>query len=401
MQPLAGVRVIEAAQMISAPMAGVILAEQGAEVIKVELADGVGDRLRQLGSQRNSMSALFNGVNRGKRSVTLDTKHPDGLEALLNLCATADVFLQNFRPGAAERMGVGEAQLRAINPDIVYVSVSGFGSTGPKADQKVYDYVIQAMTGMADLQQGDTGAPQLIRQFVVDKTTAITVSQAITAALFARERGHGGQHVELSMLDIGLWFFWPDGMMDRSLIGDGSQVGSDIAESSHFADMYSIRPTLDGAVAFVASGNRTWPNLCRAFAPALLDDPRFTTMRDRDVNSEALGLIFDEALASLTTAEALQRMVDNDVPGARVVRRDEVADDAQVVHNESLVRLDDGPIGARIEARPPVSFNGGARAVPAAAPALGADTVAVLASLGYDDDRIAQLSADGVLGPLG
>ncbi len=401
MQPLAGVRVIEAAQMISAPMAGVILAEQGAEVIKVELADGVGDRLRQLGSQRNSMSALFNGVNRGKRSVTLDTKHPDGLQALIDLCATADVFLQNFRPGAAERMGVGEAQLRAINPDIVYVSVSGFGSTGPKAEQKVYDYVIQAMTGMADLQQGDTGAPQLIRQFVVDKTTAITVSQAITAALFARERGHGGQHVELSMLDIGLWFFWPDGMMDRSLLGDGGRTGGDIAESSHFADMYSIRPTLDGAVAFVASGNRTWPNLCRAFAPALLDDPRFTTMRDRDVNGEALGLIFDEAVASLTTAEALQRMVDHDVPGARVVGRDEVADDAQVIHNESLVRLDDGPVGARIEARPPVSFNGEARAVPAAAPALGADTVAVLASLGYDDDRIARLSADGVLGPLG
>ena len=294
------------------------------------------------------MTALFNSVNRGKRSVTLDTKHPDGLQALLDLCATADVFLQNFRPGAAERMGVGEAQVRAINPDIVYVSVSGFGSTGPKAEQKVYDYVIQAMTGMAALQQGDTGAPQLVRQFVVDKTTAITVSQAITVALFARERGHGGQHVELSMLDIGLWFFWPDGMMDRSLTGDG------IAEASHFADMYSIRPTRDGAVAFVASGNRTWPNLCRAFKPELLDDPRFTTMRDRDVNGEALAAIFDEAVGSLTTSEAMQRMVDNDVPGARIVTRDEVAHDAQVIHNGSLVQLDDGPIGPRVEARPPV-----------------------------------------------
>ena len=142
--------------------------------------------------------------------------------------------------------------LRAINPEIIYVSVSGFGSTGPKSGQKVYDYVIQAMTGMAALQEGDTGAPQLVRQFVIDKTTAVTVSQAITAALFARERGMGAQHVELSMLDIGLWFFWPDGMMDLALDGD------DVRHASHFADMYSLRRTTDGAITFVASGNRSW-----------------------------------------------------------------------------------------------------------------------------------------------
>ena len=172
-------------------------------------------------------------------------------------------------------------------------------------------------------------------------------------------------------------------------------------DSTHFADMYSIRPTKDGAVAFVVGGNRSWPNLCRAFKPGLLDDPRFTTMRDRDEHGEELGAIFDEAVGSLTTAEALQRMADHDVPGARVVRRDEVAADAQVIHNGSLVHLDDGPIGPRVEARPPASFGNGERPVPAAAPALGADTEAVLASLGYDDERIARLEAAGVLGPSG
>ncbi len=155
----------------------------------------------------------------------------------------------------------------------------------------------------------------------------------------------------------------------------------------------------DGAVAFVASGNRTWPSLCRAFAPELLDDPRFATMRDRELNGAELAAIFDRAVGSLTTAEAMQRMVDNDLPGARVVRRDEVAGDAQVVHNGSLVHLDDGPIGPRVEARPPVSFGGDERVVPPAAPALGADTDAVLSSLGYEADRIARLRSAGVLGP--
>ena len=145
------------------------------------------------------------------------------------------------------------------------------------------------------------------------------------------------------------------------------------------------------------------PQLVRQFiidkTTALLDDPRFTTIRDRDINGEALGAIFDEAVAALTTAEALERMVDNDVPGARVLRRDQVADDVQVIHNGSLVYLDDGPIGARVEARPAINFGGSERLIPPAAPALGANTVSVLASLGYDDDRISHLESSGVLGP--
>jgi crotonobetainyl-CoA:carnitine CoA-transferase CaiB-like acyl-CoA transferase len=394
MKPLEGIRVIEAAQMISAPMAGAVMAEQGADVIKVELADGIGDRLRRVGSRRNNVSAVFNGVNHAKRSITLNTKKPEGLKVLLELCAGADVFLQNFRPGAAERMGAGEAAIRKLNPDVVYVSVSGFGDSGPKADQKVYDYVIQAMTGMADLQEADTGSPQLMRQFVVDKVTALTVSQAITAALFARERGHGGQHVHLSMLDVGLWFFWPDGMMDRSLQGEGVQ------DAPHFADMYDIKVTTDGHVAIIASGSRrSWPDLCNAFNPDWLDEPTYATPEDREANWVQLGADLNRIIATMTTAEVLEAMAANDVAGAAIAERSKVLADPQVVHNQSVIELTDGAVGRRIEALPPVRFgNDVGLSVPAAAPGLGEHTDQILGEIGYDAASIDSLRAAGVLG---
>jgi len=393
MLPLEGIRVIEAAQMIAGPLAGMVLAEQGAEVIKVEVPDGVGDRMRMLGTRRGDVSALFHGVNRGKRSIALDTKTDEGLAALRKLCATADVFLQNFRPGAAERMGIGESALRAENPDLIYVSVSGFGPTGPRADEKVYDYVIQAMTGMAALQTDLDGAPTLTRQFVVDKVTALTAAQAITAALFQRERGGGGQHLRLAMLDVALWFFWPDGHMDRTLLGD------DISHAPHFSARYDVKATSDGHVALIAMGNRSWPSLCAAFCPDWLDDPRFASMEDRERNADALSLEFAYTIAKLSTAECLERMRANDVPGAAVTSLDAVPDDPQIMHNGSLVVHENGPAGRLREALPPVAFGGAERSVAGPAPHLGEHTDDVLASLGFSDGDIAAMRANGVLGP--
>lgn len=361
--------------MIAGPLAGMVLAEQGADVIKVELPDGVGDRMRMLGTRRGDVGALFHGVNRGKRSVVLDTKTESGLASMRKLCATADVFLQNFRPGAAERMGLGDDVLRKENPDLIYVSVSGFGPTGPNAGEKVYDYVIQAMTGMAALQEDSSGAPSLTKQFIVDKVTALTAAQAITAALYQRERGHGGQHLQVAMLDVGLWFFWPDGFMDRAMQGD------DVTHAPHFSEMYDVRPTTDGHVALIAMGNRSWPSLCKAFNPAWLDDPRFETMGDRERNRQALSQEFGDAIARMTTAECLDAMRANDVPGAAVARLDDVPDDPQIVHNGSILVHENGPAGVLREVRPPVGFGGGERSVPGPAPHLGEHTAEVLAEL--------------------
>ncbi|RMF21507.1 MAG: CoA transferase, partial [Deltaproteobacteria bacterium] len=195
--PLDGVRVLDLSAVISGPLATMMLADQGADVIKVE-APGVGDPTRLLGAMRGGVTSLYLNCNRGKRAICIDLRRDEGKQILLRLVETADVFVQNFRPGVIERMGLGYETLRAVRPDLVYVSVSGFGETGPLAQNKVYDNVVQALSGMPAAQADpESGRPELVRNLVIDKATAYTVAQATTAALFARERGQGGQHVRV------------------------------------------------------------------------------------------------------------------------------------------------------------------------------------------------------------
>jgi crotonobetainyl-CoA:carnitine CoA-transferase CaiB-like acyl-CoA transferase len=206
--PLAGYRIIDVTQMISGPMATMLLADQGADVIKVE-PPGMGDLTRALGGPRG-MSPTFSIVNRNKRSIVINLKDRRGIELLERLVAGADLFVQNFRPGVAEQMGIGEAALRHIKPNLVYVSISGFGESGPYVHKRVYDPVIQALSGLASIQ-GDpaSGRPRMMRLIIPDKVTALTAAQAMTAALLARERTGKGQHVRLAMLDAAISFLWP------------------------------------------------------------------------------------------------------------------------------------------------------------------------------------------------
>ena len=179
--PLRGVRVVDLTSMISGPIATMMLGDQGADVIKVEPPSG--DLVRFMGPNRHGLTSGFISANRSKRSLSVDLKTAQGMEVVKSLVRTADVFVQNFRPGAIERMGLGEEVVRGLKEDIVYVSISGFGETGPYAHKRVYDPVIQALSGLADIQKdGDSGRPKMIRTIIPDKTTAVTAAQAITAA---------------------------------------------------------------------------------------------------------------------------------------------------------------------------------------------------------------------------
>jgi crotonobetainyl-CoA:carnitine CoA-transferase CaiB-like acyl-CoA transferase len=341
------------------------------------------------------VGALWAGVNRGKRSLVVDLQHADGLSVVRDLVAGADVFIQNFRPGVAERLGIDEASLRAVNPGLVYVSVSGFGDSGPYIDQKSYDYVVQMLSGMASLQGGD-GTPSLIRNIVIDKVTAMTAAQSVLAALLARERGAGGQHIRLAMIDTAVAFLWPDGMMQHTLLaGDGS-----VTPGPHMADGYVVRPTKDSHLAMIATSNSQFPGLCAALGtPEWLTDPRFVTLADREANADELSQLITAEVAKHAGRDLVDRLHAHDVPCALANPVDQVHLDPQVQHNQILVEHERKWLGPVREPRPPAQYSVTPTSLGRHAPRLDEHTDEILAELGRNPGDIATLRSSGAVGP--
>ena len=270
--PLDGVRVIDLTSMISGPLATMMLADQGADVIKVEPPHG--DHSRLVATRRGGFSASFLNNNRNKRSVVLDLKKPQGLAALKKLVADADVFIQNFRPGVAARIGIGEDVLREIKPDLIYVSVCGFGFEGPFAQKPVFDPLIQAVSGLTTVQAGsDEQRPRLVRTIVPDKVTAIQTSQAITSALFAKLKNGTGQHIKISMLDTVVFFLWSSDMGGHTFIGD--ELETETAQS--YIDL--VYETADGYISVAVVADKDWNGVSVALdRPDFLTDARFSCL---------------------------------------------------------------------------------------------------------------------------
>lgn len=391
--PLHGVKIVDLSAIIAGPMATGLLADQGAEVVKVEPL-GMGDLCRWLGPNHKGVGAMFAAVNRNKRSIALNLKDPRGKQILLDLVKDADIFVQNFRPGAVQRMGLAYDDLKAINPRLIYVSMSGFGQDGPYAKRRVYDPVIQAMSGFADSQKDKTTrAPQLIQSIACDKVTALTAAQAMTAALLGRVTTGKGQHLTLNMLDATIAFLWPDAFYNYTLLDNPAPPSPD------FADFYGIMKVKDGWITTITLSDDEFGDLCRAIGRQdIKDDPRFKDVFARMSNASAMRAAVSDAVAGFTAAEIRARLEAEDVPHAIVLTRDQVPADLQVLHNAQIA-VTDHPAAGRLRAPKPAARFGG---VPAEqrlhAPLLGEQTDAILAELGRSAETIADLRKAGVAG---
>jgi CoA:oxalate CoA-transferase len=318
--PLDGIQVLELASFVSGPLAGMMLADLGATVTKVEHPKG--DPFRQFGRPTRRYSAVFANTNRNKSSLVLDLKSHAGRVRLLELATDADVLISNWRPAVAERLGLADDVVARGNPRLIRAYVTGFGPTGPYADQPVYDGIVQALSGMAALQ-GSGDAPRIAAIYQVDKIAASTAAQAILAALVARSRTGQGDSIEIAMLDAAAYFTFPDAMAGRTFLSD--PPGNDVVPA---------RPlrTADGWIAVVPVTARQFRNCCAAvdhpeWGAELLAIPDALALTDR---------LFDR-LETVTRAEAtshwLERFARADVPAARCLSLDEHLEDPQVLHN--------------------------------------------------------------------
>lgn len=386
--PLTGHRVLELTTTVSGPMAGMMLADQGAEVIKVE-PPITGDSARYLGPSRGGMSALFATLNRNKKSLVLDLKSEPENEIFLRLVETADVLLENYRPGVIDRLGFGYERLSQINPRLVFASISGYGQDGPYENRRVYDPLIQATTGTAYAQGGNL--PTNMRTIVFDKVTALTTAQGITAALLERARTGLGQYVPVAMVEAALSYQWPDVMWSHALLGEGTSQGP-----RELADWFPVFRAKDGFVSIVLVADPAVELLCVWRGSELHLDPRFKTLADRVENMPAFVEAVEAILADITTDEICTNLDAFGIPVARANALDEVHSDEQVRHLGSLVDTEHPTMGALRLAKPPIRFGGhspGAAEFPERpAPTLGKDSRALLTEIGVDHGKIEELA---------
>ena len=391
--PLSGYRVIDFTNVIAGPFATMMLADQGADVIKVE-APQRPDYTRQAGYGPKDMRAVFLNNNRNKRSIAIDVKNKEGKEALKKLVATADVFIQNFRPGVVERLGISEPELRAITPDLIYVSMSGWGENGPLSHKPVYDPIIQALSGLATVQAGsDKDRPRLIRTILPDKLTGVTAAQAVTAALAGRAKTGEGQHVKISMLDSIIAFLWSSDM------GGHTFVGREVSEQRAATFIDLIYETKDDYITVSSMTNVQWQGFCKvAECEDLLNDPRFLTPALRDENADDRLNLIQEVLLEKPAAEWLLTLDDAGVPCAPVLTRKQMIEHPQIKASAIVVEYAHQHAGRIRQARPAARFEGTPTSIRQGAPLLGEHTYDLLAEVGYSDQDIDAMVKAQILG---
>ncbi len=388
MGPLKGVKVLDLTSMVSGPVGAMILADQGAEVIKVEPVSG--ELVRHMAATHNGVNPVFFSCNRGKKSIALDLKSQEGKEVLFKLAEDADVFMQNFRPGAIDRMGFGEKVIREINQDIIYLSISGFGNAGPYANSRVYDPVIQALSGATDIQADrDTGRPKMFRIIIADKVTSLTAAQAISSALYAREKQGISQHIELSMLDSMISFFWPEGM--AGIVFAENEV--DVRKLQGSQDL--IYEAKDRYITAGAVSDAEWQGMCKALEREdLIDDERFATPAGRVSNAQERKEITGVEISKWESEKILARFKAEGVPSAPLLDRMELLGNEQIIANQSVLKMNYEEFGEVRQARPAARFKKTPSEISRPAPKLGEHSREILLNLGYTEEKISSLISE-------
>ena len=375
--PLDGVRVVDLTSYIAGSYGAMMLADLGADVVKVEAIEG--DSFRELSG--------FYGWNRGKRSLAVNLKEPDGRAIVHRLARHADVVMENMRPGVVERLGVDYETLRAINPRLVYSTVTAFGSDGPYKDRPGFDPLLQAMGGLMTLQ-GFGEAPQYLRIAPTDYYCAALACQAILAALFVRERTGRGQRVQTSLLQAVL-------ALQSGLVVD--YPGHEVIYRN--TPTYRLYQAGDGESFFLAVGNQSfWVKLCKVIGREdLARDPRFGSWVSRRDNAEALMPLLESAFASRPAAEWVRILTDNDIPAALTQSLQQFMRDPAVLHHKMVVQYDHPELGPLSLMGQPLRFSETQAPDAGPPPTLGQHTTQVLRQAGYADHEIADLRRRGVV----
>jgi len=389
MGPLKGVKIIDLTSMVSGPMGAMMLADQGAEVIKVEPI--AGEQLRHMAAPHNGVNPIFYSCNRGKKSLAIDLKSKEGKEILIKLIKDSDVLMQNFRPGTTDRMGFGYEDMKKINPNLVYLSISGFGDKGPYAQSRVYDPVIQALSGATDIQADrNTGNPKMFRVVIADKVTSLTAAQAISSALYAREKTSKGQHIKLSMLDSVIAFFWPEGM--SGLVFKENEF--DVRKLQGSQDL--IYEAKDRYITAGAVSDAEWTGMCNALnMQQLITDDRFATSAARVINAEERKKITGKEIKKWQSNDILSRFQEEGVPSAPLLDRMELMNHEQIIQNQTILREEYEGFGEIRQARPAAHFEDTPSEISRPAPKLGEHGEEILNSLGISDSVRKKLLNEG------
>ncbi|MEL0150971.1 MAG: CoA transferase, partial [Rhodobiaceae bacterium] len=337
----------------------------------------------------------FHNCNRGKRSLAIDMKNENGIEAVKRLAAKADIMVNNYRPGVMDALGIGPDAVLALNPRLVNVSVTGFGTVGPMAHRPAYDHVIQGISGLTGLQGGDYEGDaeyDFIKMLICDKVTAYTVAQAATAALVARASTGEGQHIDISMLHACLAFMWPDGMMGHTLHDD------DVIDMPPMSESYHVLNTKDGSIACTALTDQHWEAILKLIdREELKEDERFATLPGRMMHLPDIMKVLKAGVEELSMAQVMSVFEAADIPSTPCETRHTVSANEQVQAIGALETYVTENMGKLTAPTPPVLFAGAATSLAEPSPGHGQHSRTIMDELGFDADTVEDMAQKGAL----